>query len=545
MEGSPAAATTLQDGTPAVALTCPFATLTGWRVAWDVPLEADLSGHRWFKLRARTDHPEAIAGVTLYFEAGGGWYILGLGGLTKDWSTLTGARSAFHTEGTPGPWSTVTRLRVGVLPAAKQNAVVELTGLEGTSALGLEDAVKVGPFRSLAAIKAAVAGVPAAAEPLRRGEAQLAAAAALDPGSDREQARLREAHAALVDAYVRAQRPKAGEIRGAWCHAGYGPGMGYAKAIDALADNGFNAIFPNLLWSGVAYYPSKVLPVDPDVARRGDQLKLCLEAAHRRGIKVHVWKVCWQFGWMSNPAVAVPFRFAGRCQIDADGKSGDWLCPSNPANRKYELDAIREVVTNYAVDGFHLDYIRYGGETWCFCPTCRANFERAVGRTLKGWPAPVVKGGAYAARYADWRREVITSFVREVRRMTKKIRPAMELSAAVFPVPDSARESVLQDWGAWIREGLVDFVCPMNYTENLEEMESRTTAELAAAQGKAPILAGLYATYGPDQTQSPDMAVAQIAAARRLGAAGFTLFELQDHVITGLLPALRLGITAP
>ncbi|MEK7765885.1 MAG: hypothetical protein AAB368_06570, partial [bacterium] len=60
-----------------------------------------------------------------------------------------------------------------------------------------------------------------------------------------------------------------------------------------------------------------------------------------------------------------------------------------------------------------------------------------------------------------------------------------------------------------------------------------------------PVYQGLYTTFGPDQSQSPDILAAQIVAARELGAGGFVLFELQDHVITGLLPQLRRGITAP
>jgi uncharacterized lipoprotein YddW (UPF0748 family) len=299
-----------------------------------------------------------------------------------------------------------------------------------------------------------------------------------------------------------------------------------------------------MLWSGVAYYPSKVLPVAKVVAEKGDQLQQLLAAAHAKGIQVHVWKVCWQMGWMTDPSIAVPFRFAGRMQIDRDGKQGEWLCPSNAANRKYELDAIREVVANYPIDGFHLDYIRYSGNEWCYCPACRANFEEGIGVRLEDWPKPVVEGGKYEAKYREWRLNVITSFVREVREMMKDVRPEAKLSAAVFPVPDNARDSVLQDWPRWIRDGLVDFVCPMNYTGSLQEMRSRMKAELDAAAGKVPVYAGLMVTADSGEDQAPDMAVAQIAAARELGAQGFVLFELQEPVLRDLLPVLRLGVTS-
>jgi len=547
IEGTPAVESVVVDGKPALKITCPFSTMEGWRAGADYrfPENADLGGSRWLKVKAKADDPEAVSEIVLYFQSGAGWYRGGIGGLKKEWSTLTGTRGRFGTEGVPDGWGRVKQMRVGIMPAAKRDTVVYISGFEGTSALGTEDAAKVGHCTTLAELKTCLAGTPQEGE-FARGEILLnQAEKSGDIEKPEAQKLIKEARKVFVDAYLRIQKPREGEVRSAWCHSGTGPEMGWTKAVDLLADNGFNTIFPNLLWSGVAYYPSKVVPVSPAVAQKGDQLKELLEAGKRRGVAVHVWKVCWQFGWQGDPSYVVPFRFAGRTQVDRDGKHSDWLCPVNVANRKYELDAIKELVRNYDIAGFQLDYIRYSGEEWCFCPACKAAFEKKIGKKLKDWPVPVTGEGKYAGKYDDFRREAITSFVREVRKETKKIRPSMKLSADVFPVADSARNSVFQDWGLWVREGLVDFVCPMNYTENLAEMRSRTAADRDTIAGKAPFYEGLYATYSPDQVQEPDMLAAQIAAARELGAGGFVLFEIQDHVLTGLLPALRLGITKP
>ena len=51
--------------------------------------------------------------------------------------------------------------------------------------------------------------------------------------------------------------------------------MTWDQAIKELADNGFTAIFPNMLWGGSAFYQSDVLPVAPEVATRGDQIAQC------------------------------------------------------------------------------------------------------------------------------------------------------------------------------------------------------------------------------------------------------------------------------
>ncbi len=532
-EGSPPAATATVDGKPVLVLGAPFSKITGWRYAWDLEFDAarQLGAHRWIRLRARCTDPEALSGLHVYFRTGKGWYRAGMGGVGKAWTNLKIARAGFEAEGEAGSWDAIQQIRIGLTPGARRDTVVEIAGLTADSSYTADDAAKVGPYASVAELKAGVAACAPCLELVKRGEAALAKGA-FDDG-----------HARLVEAYVRAQSPKAGEFRGMWCHDGTAYGMGWKRVVSDLKANGFNAIIPNLLWSGIAYYPSTVVPTAPVVATKGDQLKELLDAAHANGIEVHLWKVCWQMGWMADPKTAVPFRFAGRMQVGSDGKPGDWLCPSNEQNRTYELDAIREVVGRYPIDGFHLDYIRYHGDEYCFCKSCKANFEEGVNAKFSDWPKPVVAGGRFEKQYREWRRGVITSFVRDVKRMMRDVRPKAKLSAAVFAEPDGSRESVLQDWTRWVREGHLDFVCPMNYTEDLNQMKGRLRAELDAVNGKIPVYPGLFATYGEGKDQQPDQAVAQIVAAREMGAQGFVLFELEDHVARNLLPTLRLGVT--
>ena len=81
----------------------------------------------------------------------------------------------------------------------------------------------------------------------------------------------------VKEAFCLAQQPEAGEFRAFWCHNAFGvAGMDWDEAIHRLADNGFTAILPNMLWGGAAFYDSRVLPVV--AAERGDQLAKCLAA---------------------------------------------------------------------------------------------------------------------------------------------------------------------------------------------------------------------------------------------------------------------------
>jgi uncharacterized lipoprotein YddW (UPF0748 family) len=99
-----------------------------------------------------------------------------------------------------------------------------------------------------------------------------------------------------------------------------------------------------------------------------------------------------------------------------------------------------------------------------------------------------------------------------------------------------------QDWAAWLKGGLMDFVCPMNYTANLTQFADyvRNQVSLPGAAGK------VYPGIGVTATESrldPVQVVDQIAALRKEGAPGFALFELNHVVEKEVLPILTLGLT--
>ncbi len=71
----------------------------------------------------------------------------------------------------------------------------------------------------------------------------------------------RQAHEALAAAYLEAQPSPRREGRGFWNHSGTGAYPGdWERTAKELSRGGFNMVFPNMLWAGVAHYPSDVLP---------------------------------------------------------------------------------------------------------------------------------------------------------------------------------------------------------------------------------------------------------------------------------------------
>ena len=382
---------------------------------------------------------------------------------------------------------------------------------------------------------ATLAAARAGREAAMASRAQGRPAAAIDQASRAAQQ--------MVEAYCRVQRPQAGEFRAFWCHSAFGvEGMEWDEAIRRLADAGFTAIFPNMLWGGVAYYPSKVLPVAPEVATRGDQIAACLAACRKYGLEVHVWKVNFNAGHRAPAEFLARMRQEGRLQASAKGKEEPWLCPSHPDNQALEVAAMVEVARDYGVDGIHFDYIRYPDGEHCFCAGCRERFGKTVGTVIERGPADAQAGGRWRNEWLDWRRRNITAVVRTVREQTRAVKPAVKVSAAVFRNWAADRDGVGQDWKLWCERGWLDFVCPMDYTGSDRQFDTWVGMQQEWA-GRTPVYPGIGVSSSSSRLPV-DQVIGQIAVTRRHATQGFILFNYGGAESRELAPLLGLGTTA-
>jgi uncharacterized lipoprotein YddW (UPF0748 family) len=382
-------------------------------------------------------------------------------------------------------------------------------------------------WRARSALGEVRAGLAEAEGLASQGKAEAAIEAAL---AARERATL---------AYVESAPEREHELRGVWVHEGYGvPGWGWERSIRVLHENGFNAVFANLLWAGIAHYPSEYLPVDARVATEGDQIAECLRWCKEYGVELHVWKVNYNLQ-NAPPEFVDRLRTEGRLQRHADGSEVLWLCPSDPRNFALERDSMLEVVRRYDVDGIHFDYIRYPHGEACYCDGCRERFPRDTGADVVTWPDDVLSD-PLMSQYAQWRRDQITRLVGAVAEGARRIRPGTMISAAVFSWP-GAINWANQDWRHWIDEGLLDFVCPMNYTTSREELERMVVGEVNIVAGRIP----LYIGIGEFIIAETHDLIDQFESARGLGADGFVCFSYEHLGRTeGRLAQLHSSLTA-
>ncbi len=351
----------------------------------------------------------------------------------------------------------------------------------------------------------------------------------------------RSAHAALTHAYVLSHPSFERESRAVWNHTGTGAYPGdWDRSARELMEAGFNMILPNVLRAGVAHYPSELLPTSDTFLEYGDQMLQCVRAAHKYGLEVHAWKMNWNLEGAPRQFKA-ELREAGRMQVSRTGDSIDWLCPSHPENVRLELGSLVELAERYSVDGIHLDYIRYPGTEGCYCDNCRQRFSRTVPQSVQFWPSDVLKPGPQKEAYLNWRVDQITRFVRLVHEQVRPVRPNLKISAAVFGDYPACVKGVGQDWLEWAEAGYVDFLCPMNYTDDDHRFCELVEKQLDLMPNSIPIYPGIGASAARS-TLMPDRVVGQISLAREAGADGFTIFEYSANTAETVISAIGKGI---
>ncbi len=305
-----------------------------------------------------------------------------------------------------------------------------------------------------------------------------------------------------VSRFAKEQRARPNEIHAVWDHSGCGlyPGD-WPRTMKLLKESGVTDLFVNVAGAGFAHYPSDVLPRSKICTQEGDQLKACLAAAKGTGIRVHAWILCFT-ATRGTPHRLEVFRERGWRLKDRDGNLTEYLDPSNPEVRKYLLEAIDEIRRKYKVDGIHLDFVRW--------------YERSV-------------------RPKDAAR-VISRFVSSARLHVP--RPCW-LTVAVLGKYPQCVASVGQDWTAWLEANSVDYVVPMDYTEDLATFE-KYVKQHASARARR-IIAGIGVTANESRLGAEDV-IRQNLLARKYGLAGVALFDLDRTLEKRILPYLRMGL---
>lgn len=306
-------------------------------------------------------------------------------------------------------------------------------------------------------------------------------------------------------------------------------------------DAGFNTLFVQVRGRGDAYYRSALEPRAEALAGKPadfDPLATTLKEAQKYGIEVHAWVNVMYLWSEKNPPVSAEHivnKHPDWIAVDQNGKKGQFLCPSCLEARDHTLAVVSDLAKRYDLAGIHLDYIRMDDPAYCRCDRCMKAFRATLGLKSGGKELATT----YTEAFAKWRKERITALVKDIR---AGLREGQMLTAAVWADQLRAVDQKMQDWPRWCREGLLDAVVPMNYTQDRPEF-ARLSAAAVRSAGETPVWMGIGAWRLPEADVK-----AMIAEARRLNLAGFSLFSYggitQDGRSETFLDALRPELTS-
>ncbi|MFB3895636.1 MAG: family 10 glycosylhydrolase [bacterium] len=289
-----------------------------------------------------------------------------------------------------------------------------------------------------------------------------------------------------------------------------------------------NIIYPETVGKGeTTIYPSTLVPWNKTFEPYGDRLKILIKYAHQNGIEVHPWVWVFCVGYYDvKGRTLVQHPEWGALDRDGNLTPGGynklyWLCPNKPAVQKYLLDMIKELVTNYDIDGIHLDYIRYEDmypNKYCFCSDCVNQFKKEYGID----PRDITTKSKYAKSWHRWCEMQVNNFVRDAHREIKNLNPDCMLSAAVGMNLEESRKFRRQDWLHWVNNRYLDFICPMVYTQDVDIVAKWTKDQLTRAGHKTLIYSGLVQWFGATTLRQ------EIQTARQNKSDGITLFALEQ-----------------
>lgn len=317
------------------------------------------------------------------------------------------------------------------------------------------------------------------------------------------------------------------------------------RCIDMAVRGRFHMLFVQVRGRGDAYYQSSIEPAAPDLEysiRDFDPLNYFIVRARTAGISVHAWInvfYVWSNGegtpppghvviehpeWLIADAGGVRMDESNVTQWQERGVEGYFLNPGRPEVRGYTADIVSELVSRYALDGVHLDYIRYPGGGFGYGKETRTNFALTWGvdpmelRTASPELAAILGAGAVQALdsvFVEWRAQQVDSMVIAIREAAGDL----PLSAAVVPDPDVALIDKGQNWVRWVHGRLVDFVVPMAYNHRPEELLDWLRI-VQNTIGRERMLVGLAVHDGRDRFLDRSVNLLRLD-----GSTGFSIFS--------------------
>lgn len=243
------------------------------------------------------------------------------------------------------------------------------------------------------------------------------------------------------------------------------------KLLDFLKAHHYNAVIFQARPQADALYHSPLEPwsyfLTGEVGKAPspwyDPLQFWIEAAHDRGMELHVWLNPYRAHHTTSGAVAPKSLVKTKPELMVGLKNGMWwMDPSKPATQEHASAVVMDILKRYDVDGIHFDdyfypYASYNGGQDFPNTENYQNYLKSGGKLSK----------------PDWRRAAVNRFVKRIYQEIKAEKPEVKFGISPFGIwrpgyPKSITgmdqyNELYADAKLWLNEGWIDYFTPQLY----------------------------------------------------------------------------------
>ncbi len=261
-------------------------------------------------------------------------------------------------------------------------------------------------------------------------------------------------------------QPRSDEVRAVWMsffeleemlmgqgESAYTKNIG--KAFDNIAAMGLNTVILQVRPYADAIYPSEYFPWSylatgtEGKALSFDPLAIAVREAHNRGLEIEAWINPYR---IRNSNYDEPLSGNIKAMLNSgdaiDYNGAITFDPASEKAQKLIVDGVKEIVSNYNVDGIHFDDYFY--------PTTDEAFDKVSYNAYKQ------NGGRLAL--AEWRRENVNSLVKQVYSAVHSIKSSVRFGISPQGNLGNNYDKQFIDVAKWLSSGgYVDYICPQVY----------------------------------------------------------------------------------
>ncbi len=309
-----------------------------------------------------------------------------------------------------------------------------------------------------------------------------------------------------------------------------------ASAMDYLADNGFNVVFPVVWFQQYTLHPSDVMAEyfgedkrqSPAYAGQNlDPLEDIISEAKRVGIEVIPW---FEYGFAAYNEVFANRDFIIETypewasknregEIAQDGSGFSWMNGFKPEVQDFMLELIEEVIENYDIDGIQ------GDDRLPAMPIEAGYSDYTADRYRDEHDGEDPPSNENSNAFVQWRADILSDFGGDLYEMVKDHDENLivSLSPSVY---NFSKNNFLQDWPEWLEREQVDIIHPQVYRRDLSAYTSTLDQQLNQfdEDNQHKFTPGVLSGLRSDDVVTPDTLALKVEANRERGVAGEVFF---------------------